>query len=1026
MRALSRGDVRLLGHGLLIAVALFAGAASAQNMPTLSQVQTAIANADTSSWTAGTNPLTSLTWTQITKRCGLDTTGLALDERVGETPRPYRAPADLPATWDWTNVGGKNYVSSIKDQGSCGSCWAFAAVGALESLRKIKGYTGCGLENLSEQFVVSCCKANSGCDGGNPPKTANCLRDTGTVDESCFAYCACDTACDNRCSDWASRIRKIDSWSYSCTAPRVPTLSELKQAVYQAPTWTTLMVYADFCYYKSGIYRKILGPYLGGHAVLLVGYDDNNKCFKCKNSWGSSWGESGYFRIAYSQIPPRGPRFGRWNQDYSLTQAGCVAYEDDWTEYDWHSVGGPPFLVGDDELAQITLPFPIKMFCTTFDGQVTLCTNGWMCGGEHYEPHWQHYSIPSEEGPPSLIAPLWTDLVAYGGDSGVYYEDLGDGRFVVEWRNMEHWSDPSVLETFQVVIYDRDLYPTPTGDSRIEFRYQHHTPSLDTWPGYTVGIQNDAMTCGTQFYYEGTYREGEGKGAVVEPPGGRAEGTPIAEETAVDFYPIPDGEDDVIPNPVTGLTAVYDEPFVRINWTNPSHDTEGFELDFVGGQLAGRDAGSFSLTAVPGEAQEYSYRETSDEPRDYEMRAQVGAQLSDSVSVHLDLPVRIHYADHDVGNVRFTITDHGACGFLDAGHSAGSGFEYPIGGENLLFIGGLWAATDSLHALNIDYAGDPYKDWLFWRDIQGPATATSDQDYYAEYDDAGHSFPRRLHAQQSSWSWGAAPYDDFAIVYYALSNQSAVPIDHLYVGQFMDWDIPPGGTNWGATDPALRMAYMWPDAGYPYAGVSLLDVQCSPDPYNVNLTMIHNPTYVYPLQYIHDTDRYLFLSAGDPEHVVPTATVAADWSCLVSAGPFDLAAGQAVLLAVAVAGGDDYADLVANVGRAQEIYDAQSTEIAEDSLGTHELALTRNEPNPFNPLTWLRFTLPRRSRATLAVYAASGRLVRTLVDQEMPPGVHLAKWDGRDESGREVASGVYFARLEADGRSAGQKMVLLR
>jgi hypothetical protein len=61
-------------------------------------------------------------------------------------------------------------------------------------------------------------------------------------------------------------------------------------------------VYYDFFSYRSGIYSYATGTYQGGHAILLIGYDDVNQCFICKNSWGAGWGEGGYFRIAYSEL----------------------------------------------------------------------------------------------------------------------------------------------------------------------------------------------------------------------------------------------------------------------------------------------------------------------------------------------------------------------------------------------------------------------------------------------------------------------------------------------------------------------------------------------------------------------------------------------------------------------------------------------------------------------------------------------------------------------------------------------------
>jgi hypothetical protein len=83
-------------------------------------------------------------------------------------------------------------------------------------------------------------------------------------------------------------------------------------------------------------------------------------------------------------------------------------------------------------------------------------------------------------------------------------------------------------------------------------------------------------------------------------------------------------------------------------------------------------------------------------------------------------------------------------------------------------------------------------------------------------------------------------------------------------------------------------------------------------------------------------------------------------------------------------------------------------------------------PNPFNPRTTLAFDLPRAGAARLEIYAVDGRLVTTLVDGPLPAGRHIAVWDGRDDSGNDVASGVYFARLRAGGTESRARLVLLR
>ncbi|MCK4679693.1 hypothetical protein KAT82_01075 [bacterium] len=93
----------------------------------------------------------------------------------------------------------------------------------------------------------------------------------------------------------------------------------------------------------------------------------------------------------------------------------------------------------------------------------------------------------------------------------------------------------------------------------------------------------------------------------------------------------------------------------------------------------------------------------------------------------------------------------------------------------------------------------------------------------------------------------------------------------------------------------------------------------------------------------------------------------------------------------------------------------------------HRLALGQNFPNPFNPVTKVAFTVPEGAgRVTLTVHNVSGQVVRTLIDEELPAGPALVVWDGADDSGRNLASGIYFARLAANEESAFRKMTLLK
>ena len=93
----------------------------------------------------------------------------------------------------------------------------------------------------------------------------------------------------------------------------------------------------------------------------------------------------------------------------------------------------------------------------------------------------------------------------------------------------------------------------------------------------------------------------------------------------------------------------------------------------------------------------------------------------------------------------------------------------------------------------------------------------------------------------------------------------------------------------------------------------------------------------------------------------------------------------------------------------------------------HMFALYQNAPNPFNPETVIRYDVPPPGgKVTLTAYDVSGRLVRTLVDGVQSAGQHFVRWDGRNDGGRGMASGIYFCRMTAAGFTEKRKMVLLR
>ncbi|MFH1008114.1 MAG: FlgD immunoglobulin-like domain containing protein [Candidatus Latescibacterota bacterium] len=122
-------------------------------------------------------------------------------------------------------------------------------------------------------------------------------------------------------------------------------------------------------------------------------------------------------------------------------------------------------------------------------------------------------------------------------------------------------------------------------------------------------------------------------------------------------------------------------------------------------------------------------------------------------------------------------------------------------------------------------------------------------------------------------------------------------------------------------------------------------------------------------------------------------------------------------------------DLLPSLARIQLGLDPWGMEEKEEKIRLSKTAdFFQSYPNPFNAKTILEFTLSQATSAKLVIYDVRGQRVRTLVDEEMPSGIHRVRWDGRDEESREVSSGIYFSRLKTGGGELGQvrKMVLLR
>jgi len=212
------------------------------------------------------------------------------------------------ASWDWRDAtyNGQtgDWTTPIRNQANCGSCYAFAPLGSIEALIKIKQSNPEYSVDLSEQFIVSCGMEWMGdyilgCEGAYSPGPYNFITTYGTLPESCFPYTSGSGSvppCSQKCSNWENLIIQIDDWHTVAG-----DLTSIKNALVQkGPLVAGMIVYDDFFGYSGGVYEHPgSDPDPMNHAVVIVGYDDAQGCWICKNSWGTGWGEEGWFKIVY-------------------------------------------------------------------------------------------------------------------------------------------------------------------------------------------------------------------------------------------------------------------------------------------------------------------------------------------------------------------------------------------------------------------------------------------------------------------------------------------------------------------------------------------------------------------------------------------------------------------------------------------------------------------------------------------------------------------------------------------------------
>ncbi len=210
---------------------------------------------------------------------------------------PTTPGSPLPSAVDWRSKGGRSFISPVKDQKSCGSCVSFCCSALVEAMAAIeKNLT---FLDLSEADLHFCSGHGESCGGWWPNDALDDLKARGIVDEGAFPYDSAFDSAGPHCRAVANRATRSTKITSHQALTRIADCKRWLAEV--GPVSAVFHVYNDFYSYGTGVYTHSMGAEAGYHCVEVVGYDDADGCWICKNSWRDTWGDHGFFKIAYGQ-----------------------------------------------------------------------------------------------------------------------------------------------------------------------------------------------------------------------------------------------------------------------------------------------------------------------------------------------------------------------------------------------------------------------------------------------------------------------------------------------------------------------------------------------------------------------------------------------------------------------------------------------------------------------------------------------------------------------------------------------------
>jgi hypothetical protein len=677
--------------------------------------------------------------------------------------------------------------------------------------------------------------------------------------------------------------------------------------------------------------------------------------------------------------------------------------------YSWIELNGDPGAIQisltdngtyQDDSEVITLDFPFTYYGVTYT-KATICSNGWLAMGAQWtNTEYRNWTIPGAGGPQAMIAAFWDDLNLSGGGKVLRKYDSANHRTIFEWSAVHN--EVGSAETFEIILYDPAYHETGTGDGIIEVQYSvvNNTDSGDNYA--TAGIENANQSDGVLYTYDSLYSSGS---------------TTLATGRAIRYMP------------VTLLPSGTLQGHVR-NASNGNSPLQGAQVTVLqnGRSFVSAEDGSYGGSIAPGSYTVVALLEGFEPDTATSVVVQVGQSTVQDFSL-------VDILGPSIANVTNDLTTNDTAG------------PYPIQ-ASITDASGV-AAAKLFYRLNgagwIELAMNGVGD-LYTADLPGMSAGTQIDYYVWARDNANRTTSDPSDAPASFYTlYVTALTYNYTVEDPEDANwQVGVTGDGATTGQWVR-DDPIGSVYNGTTmqpeddhtaNPGVLCFVTGQGSVGGAAGDADVDGGC---------TTLLSPVYDLSQATMAFFTYHRWYAEGgnsvDDEFAVDVSSDGGNsWVALervpdidntwrrVTTNLFDVITLTNQVQIRFLACDLNTAGLVeaAIDDVAMEVFVPNNSAAGDAVTIPIRMALAQNNPNPFNPRTTIGFDISSPSHARLEIFSASGRLVRTLVDAVRPAGSHQVVWDGRDDAGRSVGSGIYFYRLRAGTFSESRRMTILK